>query len=170
MVGHTSLRALPPTRHGQGCGNAALDAEHHLSLRHHDKLYDLVGARYTTRTFGALDRYPVQVAQMAPFVETVYVSGWECAATASTTNEPGPDFADYPLNTVPNKGELGVLLLAAGAIASGAHNVTSDTGSPTRMWCPRHQWTNCSELSCSRTAASAKHAFACHPRSVGPHL
>ena len=31
------------------------------------------------------------------------MSGWQCSSTASTTNEPGPDFADYPMNTVPNK-------------------------------------------------------------------
>ena len=54
-------------------------------------------------TFGALD--PVQVVQMAKHLPCVYVSGWQCSSTASTTNEPGPDFADYPMNTVPNKGE-----------------------------------------------------------------
>ncbi|CAM6050127.1 unnamed protein product [Sphagnum compactum] len=56
-----------------------------------------------SRTFGALD--PVQVAQMAKFLDTIYVSGWQCASTASTTNEPGPDLADYPMDTVPNKVE-----------------------------------------------------------------
>eukprot|EP00927_Polykrikos_kofoidii_P047098 TRINITY_DN4118_c0_g1_i3.p1 TRINITY_DN4118_c0_g1~~TRINITY_DN4118_c0_g1_i3.p1 ORF type:complete len:547 (+),score=90.45 TRINITY_DN4118_c0_g1_i3:59-1699(+) len=52
-------------------------------------------------TFGALD--PVQVTQMAPYLTSIYVSGWQCSSTASTTNEPGPDFADYPMDTVPNK-------------------------------------------------------------------
>lgn len=52
-------------------------------------------------TFGCLD--PVQVAQMAKYLETVYVSGWQCSSTASTSNEPGPDLADYPMDTVPNK-------------------------------------------------------------------
>ena len=69
------------------------------------KLHALLRARFAARgfshTFGALD--PVQVVQMAPHLETVYVSGWQCASTASVTNEPGPDFADYPLNTVPTK-------------------------------------------------------------------
>jgi len=51
--------------------------------------------------FGALD--PVQVIQMAPHLTSIYVSGWQCSSTASTTNEPGPDFADYPMDTVPNK-------------------------------------------------------------------
>jgi isocitrate lyase len=53
--------------------------------------------------FGALDT--VQVIQMAKYLTSVYVSGWQCASTASTTNEPGPDFADYPYTTVPNKVE-----------------------------------------------------------------
>ncbi len=36
---------------------------------------------------------------------TVYVSGWQCSSTASSTNEPGPDLADYPYTTVPLKVE-----------------------------------------------------------------
>ncbi|RUP48299.1 isocitrate lyase [Jimgerdemannia flammicorona] len=56
-----------------------------------------------SHTFGALD--PIQVAQMAKYLETVYVSGWQCSSTASTSNEPGPDLADYPMDTVPNKVE-----------------------------------------------------------------
>lgn len=43
-------------------------------------------------TFGALD--PVQVVQMSKYLDTIYVSGWQCSSTASTTNEPGPDLAD----------------------------------------------------------------------------
>ena len=54
-----------------------------------------------SRTFGSLD--PVQVTQMAKYLDTIYVSGWQCASTAATTNEPGPDLADYPYDTVPNK-------------------------------------------------------------------
>lgn len=52
-------------------------------------------------TFGALD--PVQVIQMCQYLTTIYVSGWQCSSTASTSNEPGPDIADYPYDTVPNK-------------------------------------------------------------------
>merc|ERR1719181_1203231 len=54
-----------------------------------------------SHTFGALD--PVQVEQMAKHLTTVYVSGWQSSSTASTSNEPGPDVADYPYDTVPNK-------------------------------------------------------------------
>ncbi|KAL0960620.1 hypothetical protein HGRIS_005651 [Hohenbuehelia grisea] len=56
-----------------------------------------------SHTYGALD--PVQVTQMAKYLETVYVSGWQSSSTASSSNEPGPDLADYPSNTVPNKVE-----------------------------------------------------------------
>eukprot|EP00971_Amphidinium_carterae_P128203 2539840-Amphidinium_carterae.2 len=54
-----------------------------------------------SHTFGALDT--VQVVQMAKYITTVYVSGWQSSSTASTSNEPGPDVADYPYDTVPNK-------------------------------------------------------------------
>merc|ERR1712003_234010 len=69
------------------------------------KLYNMLREHQAngtcSHTFGALDT--VQVTQMAKYLTSVYVSGWQCSSTASTTNEPGPDFADYPSNTVPNK-------------------------------------------------------------------
>ncbi|KAG5638248.1 Isocitrate lyase [Sphagnurus paluster] len=71
------------------------------------KLWGLLSAHAQrgtpSHTYGALD--PVQVTQMAKYLETVYVSGWQSSSTASSTNEPGPDLADYPSNTVPNKVE-----------------------------------------------------------------
>ena len=48
-------------------------------------------------------RFLGQVTQMAKYLTSVYVSGWQCSSTASTSNEPGPDVADYPYDTVPNK-------------------------------------------------------------------
>ncbi len=36
-------------------------------------------------------------------LSSIYISGWQCSSTASSTNEPGPDFADYPMDTVPKK-------------------------------------------------------------------
>lgn len=54
-----------------------------------------------SHTFGALD--PVQVVQMSKYLSSVYVSGWQSSSTAATNNEPGPDIADYPYDTVPNK-------------------------------------------------------------------
>ncbi|GLJ39455.1 hypothetical protein SUGI_0806020 [Cryptomeria japonica] len=56
-----------------------------------------------SRTFGCLD--PVQVAMMAKYLDSIYVSGWQCSSTHTSTNEPGPDLADYPYDTVPNKVE-----------------------------------------------------------------
>ena len=51
--------------------------------------------REASFTYGCLD--PVMVTQMAKYLDTVYVSGWQCSSTASTTDEPGPDLADYPM-------------------------------------------------------------------------
>lgn len=71
------------------------------------KLYQLMEehdkAKTVSFTFGALD--PIHVSQMAKYVDTIYVSGWQCSSTASTSNEPSPDLADYPYDTVPNKVE-----------------------------------------------------------------
>ncbi|KAI9720519.1 MAG: isocitrate lyase 1 [Chrysothrix sp. TS-e1954] len=69
------------------------------------KLWQILEGRFQNKdasfTFGCLD--PVMVTQMAPFLDTVYVSGWQSSSTASSTDEPGPDLADYPYTTVPNK-------------------------------------------------------------------
>lgn len=65
------------------------------------KLKDAYNKKSFHHTFGALD--PVQVINLTKYLQTVYVSGWQCSSTASVTNEPGPDFADYPYSTVPNK-------------------------------------------------------------------
>ncbi|KAK9763436.1 isocitrate lyase 1 [Basidiobolus ranarum] len=71
------------------------------------KLWGLLSNHFnngtTSHTFGSLD--PVQVIQMSKYLETIYVSGWQSSSTASTSNEPGPDLADYPMDTVPNKVE-----------------------------------------------------------------
>ncbi|KAI9684502.1 MAG: isocitrate lyase 1 [Trizodia sp. TS-e1964] len=69
------------------------------------KLWNILEARFkngdASYTYGCLDT--VMVTQMAKYLDTVYVSGWQCSSTASSTDEPSPDLADYPMNTVPNK-------------------------------------------------------------------
>jgi len=78
---------------------------HFTGAKVSDKLYTMLTKHFAagtcSHTFGALD--PVQVVQMAKYLTSVYVSGWQSSSTASTSNEPGPDVADYPYDTVPNK-------------------------------------------------------------------
>jgi len=78
---------------------------HFAGAKISDKLYKMMRQHQAdgtcSHTFGALD--PVQAVQMAKYLSTVYVSGWQSSSTASTSNEPGPDVADYPYDTVPNK-------------------------------------------------------------------
>ena len=62
------------------------------------KLWNIVETRFkkgdASFTFGCLD--PIMVTQMAKYLDTVYVSGWQSSSTASSSDEPGPDLADYP--------------------------------------------------------------------------
>jgi len=78
---------------------------HFTGAKISEKLYAMLREHQAkgtcSHTFGALDT--VQVVQMAKYLTSVYVSGWQCSSTASTSNEPGPDVADYPYDTVPNK-------------------------------------------------------------------
>uniref|UniRef100_A0A060T8S1 Isocitrate lyase n=1 Tax=Blastobotrys adeninivorans TaxID=409370 RepID=A0A060T8S1_BLAAD len=77
----------------------------HPSSTQADKLFKLLEQHDKNKTasitYGCLD--PVQLTQMAKYLDTVYVSGWQSSSTASTSNEPSPDLADYPMDTVPNK-------------------------------------------------------------------
>ena len=41
--------------------------------------------------------------QVLRYLSTIYVGGWQCFTTASTSNEPGPDVVDHPGDTVTNK-------------------------------------------------------------------
>ncbi|PQE30267.1 isocitrate lyase protein [Rutstroemia sp. NJR-2017a WRK4] len=69
------------------------------------KLWKILEGRFKNKeasyTYGCLE--PTMVTQMAKFLDTVYVSGWQSSSTASASDEPGPDLADYPYTTVPNK-------------------------------------------------------------------
>ncbi len=84
------LRPSPEARAASG-GSRAPNTS--LSNQQSLKLYGLLKQLHAvggySHTFGALD--PVQAVQMAPHLSSVYVSGWQCSSTASTTNEPGPD-------------------------------------------------------------------------------
>ncbi|KAI3322449.1 isocitrate lyase family protein [Xylariaceae sp. AK1471] len=69
------------------------------------KLWKILESRFKNRdasyTYGCLE--PTALTQMAKYLDTVYVSGWQSSSTASSSDEPGPDLADYPYTTVPNK-------------------------------------------------------------------
>ncbi|KAL1978732.1 hypothetical protein VTN31DRAFT_1591 [Thermomyces dupontii] len=69
------------------------------------KLWRILEERFKTKTasftYGCLE--PAMLTQMIKYLDTIYVSGWQSSATASSTDEPSPDLADYPMNTVPNK-------------------------------------------------------------------
>jgi isocitrate lyase len=71
------------------------------------RLFALLSTRFANgeavSALGSTD--PVQMSQNAHFQEVLYVSGWACSSILTTTNEVGPDFGDYPYDTVPNQVE-----------------------------------------------------------------
>jgi len=83
-------------------GNLKIDYPSNVQAK---KLWKIVEGRFANKeasyTYGCLE--PTMLTQMAKYLDTVYVSGWQSSSTASSTDEPSPDLADYPMNTVPNK-------------------------------------------------------------------
>ena len=61
------------------------------------------------------------VTQMAKYLETIYVSGWQSSSTASSTDEPSPDLADYPMVSF-GKCEIAFLLSRLCKNANNAQN------------------------------------------------
>jgi len=68
------------------------------------KLWRILEGRFQNKdasyTYGCLE--PTMVTQMAKYLDTVYVSGWQSSSTASASDEPGPDLADYPYVSAPD--------------------------------------------------------------------
>jgi isocitrate lyase len=58
------------------------------------KLIAIAQNKEASYTYGCLE--PTMLTQMAKYLDTVYVSGWQSSSTASASDEPGPDLADYP--------------------------------------------------------------------------
>jgi isocitrate lyase len=77
-------------------GNLTIDYPSNAQAK---KAWNILEERFAkkevSQTYGCLD--PVMLTQMAKYLDTVYVSGWQCSSTASTSHEPSPDLADYPM-------------------------------------------------------------------------
>lgn len=105
------------------------------------KLWNILEGRFKNKeasfTYGCLD--PVMVTQMAKYLDTVYVSGWQSSSTASSTDEPGPDLADYPY------------------VCSFCEKTTARILISYRPLCPTRSST-CSWLSSSTTGSSVRSA------------
>ncbi|MBZ0089588.1 MAG: isocitrate lyase/phosphoenolpyruvate mutase family protein, partial [Thermoanaerobaculia bacterium] len=75
----------------------------------YDRLRELFEARQSITTFGPYS--PGQAVAMKRLgIEGIYLGGWATSAKGSTTEDPGPDLASYPLSQVPD--EAAVLVRA----------------------------------------------------------
>ncbi|KAJ5640615.1 Isocitrate lyase [Penicillium herquei] len=83
-------------------GNLTIDYPSNVQAK---KLWRTLEGNWKTKqasfTYGCLE--PTMITQMCQFLDTIYVSGWQSSSTASSTDEPSPDLADYPMDTVPKK-------------------------------------------------------------------
>ena len=68
----------------------------------YDRLRHLFEERKSVTTFGPYS--PGQAVAMKRMgVEAIYLGGWATSAKGSTTEDPGPDLASYPLSQVPDE-------------------------------------------------------------------
>jgi len=68
----------------------------------YDRLRDLFAVRKSITTFGPYS--PGQAVTMKRMgIEGIYLGGWATSAKGSTTEDPGPDLASYPLSQVPDE-------------------------------------------------------------------
>jgi isocitrate lyase len=75
----------------------------------YDRLRQLFAERQSITTFGPYSpSQAVVIKRMG--IEGIYLGGWATSAKGSTSEDPGPDLASYPLNQVPD--EAAVLVRA----------------------------------------------------------
>jgi isocitrate lyase len=68
----------------------------------YDRLRQLFAEKKSVTTFGPYS--PGQaVALKRMGIEAIYLGGWATSAKGSTTEDPGPDLASYPLSQVPDE-------------------------------------------------------------------
>src|SRR5215218_4754789 len=68
----------------------------------YDRLRDLFAQHKSITTFGSYS--PGQAVTMKRMgIEGIYLGGWATSAKGSTTEDPGPDLASYPLSQVPDE-------------------------------------------------------------------
>lgn len=89
------LQPLIPPVHRTVWASDGLALKFYSRLREHQKKGTAI------LTFGALD--PLQTIQMAPYVEAIYVGGWNTAVNGS--KYPSPDVGRYSWNAVPDQVE-----------------------------------------------------------------
>jgi isocitrate lyase len=75
----------------------------------HDRLRQLFTERKSITTFGPYSPGQAVVIKRLG-IEGIYLGGWATSARGSTTEDPGPDLASYPLSQVPD--EAAVLVRA----------------------------------------------------------
>ena len=102
-----------------------------------ERLRELFAARRSITTFGPYS--PGQAVAMKRLgIEGIYLGGWATSAKGSTSEDPGPDLASYPLSQVPD--EAAVLVRALLAADRNQHYLRSRMTEEQRAAAPLHDF------------------------------
>src|SRR5271166_362205 len=103
----------------------------------YDRLRELFAAKKSITTFGPYS--PGQAVSMKRMgIEGIYLGGWATSAKGSTTEDPGPDLASYPLSQVPD--EAAVLVRALLTADKNQHFLRSRMTPEQRAAAPEYDY------------------------------
>ncbi|HEX9945734.1 MAG TPA: isocitrate lyase ICL2 [Thermoanaerobaculia bacterium] len=102
-----------------------------------DRLRELFAERRSITTFGPYS--PGQAVTMKRMgIEGIYLGGWATSAKGSTSEDPGPDLASYPLSQVPD--EAATLVRALLTADRNQHYLRSRMSAAQRAATPAHDF------------------------------
>jgi isocitrate lyase len=103
----------------------------------HQRLRQLFAERRSVTTFGPYS--PGQAVTMKRMgIEAIYLGGWATSAKGSTSEDPGPDLASYPLSQVPD--EAATLVRALLTADRNQHYLRSRMSEAQRDATPEHDF------------------------------
>ncbi len=107
------------------------------AVEFYQRLRELFGKHESITTFGPYS--PGQAVVMKRLgLEGIYLGGWATSAKGSTTEDPGPDLASYPLSQVPD--EAAVLVRALLTADRNQHYLRARMGEQQRAQAPEHDY------------------------------
>ncbi len=102
-----------------------------------DRLRALYGEKKGITTFGPYSPGQAVVIKRLG-IEAIYLGGWATSAKGSTTEDPGPDLASYPLSQVPD--EAAVIVRALLTADRNQHYLRSTMSETQRAATPEHDY------------------------------
>src|SRR3970040_2208986 len=110
--GITRLYSAAQVRQQRGTIKTDYPIARKAAKEFYDRLRELFSRREQITTFGPYSPGQAVMIKRAG-IEGIYLGGWATSAKGSTTEDPGPDLASYPLSQVPDEAATLVRALLA---------------------------------------------------------